>query len=319
MGKKLALFCGSTLCALLIVEIALRVLGVSYPIFTRMDDELGFALRPHAKGYHNDEARAYISINSQGFRDREHREKDGPRIAILGDSFTEARQVDIEHTFWNQIDCAQVMNFGVSGYGTAQQYLQLQRDVLPHDPDLVVLAFFTGNDIINNSSEINPGEQPYYLGDGEWDYSFNETESFQKLSSKKRDILANTVNKSRILQLLNRVRTVRTVQDVKQKQSEAPPPDPEALERAWKLTEELILLIRNASPELLLMVIPPKEGDLEAEERLAAFAKREGLNILTVSHVLRPEHYIDHFSVEGHMIVGEALSRRTCKILQENK
>lgn len=47
----------------------------------------------------------------------------------------------------------EVINLGVGGYGTAQQFLALRDDGLRYRPDLVVLALFS-NDVINNSRAL---------------------------------------------------------------------------------------------------------------------------------------------------------------------
>ena len=49
---------------------------------------------------------------------------------------------------------AEVVNLGVRGYGTAQEYLFLKEEGLKYRPNLVVLAFFAGNDVCNNLSEL---------------------------------------------------------------------------------------------------------------------------------------------------------------------
>lgn len=104
-------------------------------------------------GYHVD-----ISINSSGFRDDEFseaKEEGILRIAVLGDSFEEALQVNLGDT-WQKILArkleaelgkkVEVYNFGVSGYGTDQEWLTLREKVWKFKPDLVILAFTT-NDI----------------------------------------------------------------------------------------------------------------------------------------------------------------------------
>jgi hypothetical protein len=62
-------------------------------------------------------------------RDREHDHARTLRIAVLGDSFAEALQITMEEAFWSVElqGCPslagrepEVINFGVSGYGTAQ-------------------------------------------------------------------------------------------------------------------------------------------------------------------------------------------------------
>lgn len=99
-----------------------------------------------------------ISINTYGFRDLEfepQKEQGVFRIAVLGDSQEEALQVDLDKT-WQKV-MAKVLsvdlgrpvesyNFGVSGYGTDQQWLTLREKVWQFNPDMVILAF-SPNDV----------------------------------------------------------------------------------------------------------------------------------------------------------------------------
>jgi hypothetical protein len=48
-----------------------------------------------------------------------------------------------------------VINLGVNGYGTAQEWLVLQHVGLPYEPDVVVLQIFPENDICNNSLDAS--------------------------------------------------------------------------------------------------------------------------------------------------------------------
>ena len=130
----------SIIITILFCEIILRIIGFSNIILTQEDKILGYRLKPGSEGWYQDEGRAYVKVNNQGWRDIDH-SKEKPnnalRIAILGDSYAEAKQVPIEKTFWyvlkeDLLKCTkyknrniQVINFGVSGFGTTQQYLTL--------------------------------------------------------------------------------------------------------------------------------------------------------------------------------------------------
>lgn len=166
-----------------IAEIILRMAGISFPRFYQSDPELGFRLRANEEGWFRSEGRTYIRINRHGWRDREHSERKPEstmRIAVVGDSFAEALQVAQEDTFWaimeqqlQQRGCwnkkrVEVLNFGVSGYGTAQEKLVLQQHVWQYEPDIIVLAMFPGNDIRNNSPSLEPQKRrPFFrLHDG---------------------------------------------------------------------------------------------------------------------------------------------------------
>jgi len=98
-----------------------------------------------------------LSINSLGLRDREYSyEKPAGtrRILVLGDSFTWGYGVSDEEVFTEVLERRlqsqgrnwQVINTGVSGWGTGQQYLFLKSEGLRYQPDVVVLAFYLIND-----------------------------------------------------------------------------------------------------------------------------------------------------------------------------
>src|SRR5881392_2249624 len=99
--SRLVLILFGLLVGCAVSEIFLRVIGYSYPIFYASDYYRGFALRPGIEGHYQREGGSYVRINSDGQRDREHTKTQPPdtvRIAVLGDSFTEAMHVPMEQT-----------------------------------------------------------------------------------------------------------------------------------------------------------------------------------------------------------------------------
>ena len=88
------------------IEIILRILSVEYPIFQKHDSIRGFSLLPNSSGTWNREGKGEIKINDDGLRDINHKisKPDNVlRIAVLGDSFAEARSVNLEETFWYKL------------------------------------------------------------------------------------------------------------------------------------------------------------------------------------------------------------------------
>jgi hypothetical protein len=162
-----------------IAEIALRIADYSYPEFYQRDAIRGVSLLPDAEGWYRKEGEAYIRINSDGLRDREHAlaKPEGTfRIAVIGDSYCEALSVSVEEAFWSVMakklgECGalgsrkiEVINFGVSGYGTAQELLTLREKVWKYSPDLVLLAVTTNNDITDNSRALKrTDDAPYFV------------------------------------------------------------------------------------------------------------------------------------------------------------
>lgn len=103
-----------------------------------------------------------VSFNSAGMRDIEHsyaKPSGVFRIILLGDSFMEAFQVPFEASMPSllQVQLAQasgkaveVINAGVSGWGTDDQLRYLTQYGRQYDPDLIVVAMTLHNDISDN-------------------------------------------------------------------------------------------------------------------------------------------------------------------------
>ncbi|MET0645462.1 MAG: SGNH/GDSL hydrolase family protein [Pyrinomonadaceae bacterium] len=199
---RVAVVAVSVVFALLIFEVFLRVVGYTYPVFYQPDEARGYALWPGAAGRYRREGAAHVQINSDGLRDREH-SKSKPantfRIAVVGDSYAEAFQVEREKAFWSVLEqrlraCpalagreVEVINFGVSGYGTAQELLTLREKVWGYSPDVVLLAVTTNNDVLDNSRALKLTEEiPYFRLEGDrlaLDDSFRRTAAFRLRNS----------------------------------------------------------------------------------------------------------------------------------------
>ncbi|MBI1934059.1 SGNH/GDSL hydrolase family protein, partial [Candidatus Peregrinibacteria bacterium] len=295
---NLLLLSGAITVTLLSAEATLRLFGVSYPYWSRVDPLTGFSPRPGVSGWVHDEGDAFVRINSNGFRDREHsvtKPNDTLRIAVLGDSMTEARQVDVTQTFWSILEqnlshCAglegrtpEVMNFGVSGYGTGQEYLLLER-IWRFQPDIVLLAFYPGNDVLNNSRELEHSMQKPYIDEnsGELvpDFSFHDTPFYRRQRSLTARFLLSVIDHSHIAQSVSQAfRTFRRFRQIRQSASSlspegtpgSPETDPELYRPptiashvyAWHITERLLSAMaaqtRLHDARFAVMVIPLPE------------------------------------------------------------
>lgn len=220
--NKVFLVLAATLCGVLLFEAGLRVAGVSFPIFTQIDGDLGASLRSVTEGWWKKEGEAYIQINSKGLRDREHslaKPSHTLRIAVLGDSYAEALQVPMEDAFWSVLErdlkqCPaltglepEVINFGVSGYGTAQELITLRHRVWSYSPDIVLLAFVTGNDVRNNSRVLEQDDKrPYFVFQNNQlipDFRFRDSLGFRLRQTDVAQLMYRILNSSRIFQLVS--------------------------------------------------------------------------------------------------------------------
>jgi hypothetical protein len=90
-----------------------------------------------------------LNSNSKGLRGKAEypyeRAVGAPRIVVLGDSFTFGEEVSDDETYSHDLQAslpgAEVLNFGVQGYGHDQMLMYLKEEGIKYHPDVVVLGF----------------------------------------------------------------------------------------------------------------------------------------------------------------------------------
>ena len=168
-----------------ILEVSLRMIGpeINLSHNWRYHRELGWSQIPGVSyDFELEGERVHIEFNALGFRDEEH-SKEKPsgtkRVVVLGDSFSEAVQVNLEQTYFRKLERLldesshydwETINLGVGDFGTAQALLALERFGWDYSPDLVLYQMFPLNDICNNSIELfglckspNDVYRPYFV------------------------------------------------------------------------------------------------------------------------------------------------------------
>ena len=149
--QRVVLAAGATALALLLGELLWRAARTSRygpttnPEYVPSDGELGWRYRPLARARHRDDGfDVAIEINAHGFRDGPFEERsDRPRIVALGDSLTFGWGVEAHEGFTSQLEerlAADVLNLGVSGYGTDQELLLWERQGRALRPRVVLLT-----------------------------------------------------------------------------------------------------------------------------------------------------------------------------------
>lgn len=150
---------GGVLAALLLAELAIRVLGLVPPATERemyvMSDDalLNVELRPGAdfdfEGVAVRLPPTRVTISSQGLRDREYaipKPAGTKRLLCVGDSFTFGWGVEEPECWCARLETHlgpgwEVVNLGVPGYSPEQQARFLELRGLQFEPDLVVTLF----------------------------------------------------------------------------------------------------------------------------------------------------------------------------------
>ena len=62
--RNIPLVCGGLLAGLILAEVGLRILGITYPVFDAYDATRGIALKPGKQGWYYGEGGAYVKINA---------------------------------------------------------------------------------------------------------------------------------------------------------------------------------------------------------------------------------------------------------------
>ncbi len=156
----------SVVFALALCEVVLQVADYPPALWYPWDPsrETGYKFAPHLNqrmiSTYYDVA---FKTNSLGLRDQEVGPKQGERILILGDSYTCGYGVEQNETFPDLLEQklgVEVINGGVGGWELIHQLHYARAHLAELKPDLVVLALFTGNDLIGNLDwESRPGNE----------------------------------------------------------------------------------------------------------------------------------------------------------------
>lgn len=192
LGRLIALGLG-LLFAFALIEIGGRVVLGFRPLprwAQTFYARAGYELRPgetYTYASTRGEFEVLVRHNARGLHDVEHALRKPPgtfRVLILADSYGHAREVPLEQNFARQLEarlnasappgtCFEVINAGHFGLGTTQEYLYYAEEGRRYAPDLVLLGFYVGNDVVDNHAPlirawngVNAVSFPYFTPDG---------------------------------------------------------------------------------------------------------------------------------------------------------
>ena len=194
--RRLAAAAGAAALALAAVAAVLGAAEVCARLLTdppryhreplELDPELGFRGIPDYAALAQDERGVFeFRLNADGLRGREIAPPGAGggvlRVALLGDSFLVGAGVREEELLSSQVASllaargvrSEVYNLSAIDYGTGQELLLLRRFAPALAPDVVVLAVYPQNDLINDYeglaglSRLSPGDvvRPYVVPD----------------------------------------------------------------------------------------------------------------------------------------------------------
>ena len=154
------------------------------PGLIRYNADLGWQLTPGWSGvHHHYDYDVEYDIDDSGFRVDPHAGMTGPRVAVLGDSFTFGLGVANDETFVSRLnarsdDRRQYLNLGVPGYSTDQELLLFRKTGKALKPDSVLLVVYLANDLFDNN-------RPFPL-------QADHAKPYFRLDTNRRLVLVNT-------------------------------------------------------------------------------------------------------------------------------
>ena len=342
--SNLLLLCISLLlCSLVLEGLVVLVFG-EQPKFPRRVISSTFGVRinePNSTYRHkSSDTTIWFKINGQGMRaDRDYsyrKPSNIKRIVSLGDSYTVGYEVAGDKTFSSVLERqlnrhgyqVEVLNAGVSGHSTAEEYLYLKRELLKYDPDLVLVGFY-GNDLVDN---VRTGlfrleenhlieSAPAYLPMGRLSDFLNTNQFFNCLSERSN---AFALMKEGATTVLKRRMVSDNIRNLDQAQVSSPAPD-----SAFRYERLLTAAILDRMYEtthahhipLVILCIPTYQGHPERLRELFPLGllplDRPGLHFLSGKGLLEPHlgrqqlywlrsHH--HWTPFAHEVAGRALA-----------
>lgn len=307
--RDIAYTVGMVFILLAAFETGLRLAGVHYQASLYIaEKQRGFALRPNSEGWETEENDNYVHINSDGLNDREHTRARPPgtlRIAVVGSSEAEARQIPRDQTFEAILERelskatgkpVEVLNFGVPGYGLAQEYLTLKNHVWQYDPQIVLVAMsvFT---VLKNVRSIYPGGDPgnvpfftYQGGNLALDEQSRQAAEPDPKRLRYKQISSDLMNRSELLSLINEARL-----GLQRRIAEVRPPQP----------AETIAPLSKAPPSDYMQVWPyleTKDSQAPVDPRLQE-AWRVAEDLLRMMHADASAHHAEFWLLTLDMVM----------------
>jgi len=314
--KNLALVVGSVALTLLLLEAAVRLFTSVPPVIRERDPVVGSRYRPHFRGrvFAQESGRdVFLAFNRDGFRGDDVPYERAPnvrRVGVLGDSFVAAIACDEADTAVRQTERLlnasnpeyrwEVLNFGVSGSSTGQELVLFREVVARYRPDIVIVAYFIGNDFSDNSARLSSNPRIYFEIDAGGALR-------QRPFSAARSAVSTWLNRHSRLYVWQ-----KTANDALRERTDDGyrifRTDPsQDLDEAWELNERLIVALRDevekAGARYILALYPSgaqvysdmwtallEQADARAgrfdptypERRLTALARRSGIPVVTM-------------------------------------
>jgi len=343
---SLALLTISLIVSAFLLELAVRLAIGEQVKFPRHVVGAPWGIRynePNAVYRHKSpDVTVWFRINSQGMRaERDYPYEKPPgtkRIVSLGDSYTVGFEVDVDETFSSVLERelnargqqVEVLNAGVSGFSTAEQYLYLERELWKYDPDMIVISFFV-NDLVDNTradllrlsdGNLVPGADGYVPAGRLGDF-LNTSLLFNWLSERSDSFALIKETLTRITKRRIVTQNLRNLDDTEGDGKDAAGEAADyQIDLAIAIYDRLYASARRHGVPLVIQSIPALRPDGTLRDRFPTRFdhRRPGLYLLRAGTFLEPHQGEQllywtrsqaHWTPFSHLLSGRALAALT--------
>jgi hypothetical protein len=324
MGRFL-LASGSLLLLGLALELGLRLSGgpddAAHALYSfhQSDPVLGWIGQPNLrKRFVSREFDVIVEHDAGGFRKPEPARPAAAarHVLVLGDSFTWGSgvgqgEVYTDHLQRSLAPSVSVVNRGINGVGTAQQYLLLQRELAARRYELVLLQF-TPNDVDDNVDKKR-GRRPWFVVE-KGELVARNPQPRPLMSASKRFFR----EQSRLYNLVSfRLSLLQRRSSSKKPLAERATRHEDLREQpGFEVTRELLRAMDGIAREhgAAFFVVYGHPGDPLAYASAEELCARAGVGWLDLVPALRARSgltltftYNHHWTADGHRAVAEAL------------
>ena len=318
--------------ALVITEIGLRIKGIGYGRSGHISDPYlhhvnpkNFSFTAHSPS--GDFDPFLFKYNEHGFRQRESKDKQQMqyRLALLGDSYTLARELPYEKTFAGMLEAAsnsktRVYNFSVASYSPIHYLVQWKRIISQFKPTHVIVQLYIND--ISNDREMSKIAV------------FSENGELEAIPGPKNDWLKVIAMKSYVVRFIFKLFLQLQWRYSNRNTAEQKVIDgfieinPKISETSLKYITQLFELVTDAGAAFALTVVPSKyrvrggsytPDDLEFSDKWKIWAKKHDISfidLVTPFHAEKKQGkklFFDHdihFTEDGCAVVTTEIQKK---------
>lgn len=293
-------------------------------MFYEYNETLGWKNKIGVEGeFHFADGSNYVRVNKNGLRDEDYGyNKTRKRIVVLGDSHTWGFGINDSQRYSEILERelgVEVINMGVAGYGTDQEYLTLMLEGARYKPDLVVVGFHAGSDLDDNSADTRYSypKPRFVLDDGkltltnvpvprkeDWERREFLNDSFYRKIDRvsHRYFLSYAFFRGRLLN----VGVVRGWLLRKEVEKQLGLEQQEKMAITLALLKEMDYFVDSINAELIVVIIPTRgqvyaDGSTYQNNILTEFGRKDGIKMIDLLHAFKERRDEGlYFTIDPH-------------------